>query len=162
LRFHRLSKSDARRLAERISARGFAVEGREAIFLGDEGARVYWVDGMIFAEEGELVFPVIDEAINGHPLSSMPSLVVDMGAVSRIGGGADVMGPGVVAVAGEFRVGDLVVARDERHRRAIAVCRALVPSGEVRPREKGRVAENIHHPDDRFWRLASKLRDLLG
>jgi predicted ribosome-associated RNA-binding protein Tma20 len=66
-----------------------------------------------------------------------------------------------VAVAGEFGVGDLVVVRDERHGRAVAICRALAPSGELVPRGRGRVAENLHHPDDRFWRLAARLRELL-
>jgi len=53
------------------------------------------------------------------------------------------------------------VVRDERHGRAVAICRALAPSGELAPRGRGRVAENLHHPDDRFWRLAARLRELL-
>jgi len=161
LRFHRLAKSDARRLAERLRGAGLEAQGREAAVLEDEGARIYWVDGMIFAEAGGVLLPVLDEASNGRILSRMPSLVVDVGAVSRVGRGADVMGPGVVSVEGEFGVGDLVVVRDEKHGRAVAICRALAPSGELRPRSKGRVAENLHHPDDRFWRLAARLRELL-
>ncbi len=161
MRFHRLAKSDARRLAERLRGAGLESPGREAAVLEDEGVRIYWVDGMIFAEAGDALFPVLDEASNSSVLSRLPSIVVDMGAVSRIGRGADVMGPGVVAVAGEFGVGDLVVVRDERYGRAVAICRALAPSGELAPRGRGRVAENLHHPDDRFWRLAARLRELL-
>ncbi len=142
---------------------GLGVGGvKEGAVLEDEGVRLYWLDGLILAEEGLRRFPVLDERANAALLGSMPSLVVDMGAVAKIAGGADVMGPGVVEVRGSFGVGDLVVVRDERHGRALAICRALVESGSLQPGSRGRVAENIHHPGDRVWRLMERLRELIS
>lgn len=161
MKFHRLSKSDARRVSERAAALGVAGGVKSAAMLEDEAVRLYWLDGHILAEVGELLVPVLDESANAKLLSPMPSLVVDMGAVARIAAGADVMGPGVVEVRGSFSAGGLVVARDERHGRAVAICRALVDSVALQPRSRGRVAENIHHPGDRIWRSAERLRKLL-
>ncbi|MEM0444362.1 MAG: PUA domain-containing protein [Nitrososphaerota archaeon] len=161
LKFHRLSKRDARSLSQRLAALGEVGAAESAAVLEEGDVRLYWVGGLTVAEQGGLLFPVLDEASNARLLSAMPSLVVDMGAVARIADGADVMGPGVVSVRGEFSAGGLVVARDERHGRAVAICRALVDSGSLAPRGRGKVAETIHHPGDKVWRLAERLRELL-
>lgn len=161
MKFHRLSKSDARRVVERAGGLGVPEAVKSAAVLEDEGVRLYWLDGLVVAEVGGLLIPVLDESSNARLLASLPSLVVDMGAVAKIAGGADVMGPGVVDVRGEFVEGGLVVVRDERHGRALAVCRALVGSAPLQPRSRGKVAENLHHPGDRIWRAAEKLRELL-
>lgn len=161
MKFHRLSKSDLRRVCEAFAGLGVGGGVKEGAVLEDEGVRLYWLGGLIFAEEGGLRFPALDEQANAALLGSMPSLVVDMGAVAKIAGGADVMGPGVVEVRGSFGASSLVVARDERHGRALAICRALVDSGSIQPGSRGRVAENIHHPGDRVWRLMERLRELL-
>jgi len=160
-KFHRLSKSGARRIAERAAALGIDQRVREAAVLEESELRLYWLDGFIVAESGDLLFPVLDESANRPILSALPSVILDMGAVARVAEGADVMGPGVVEVRGEFAEGGLVIARDERYGRAVALCRAIVPSCMLAPRRRGRVAENIHHPGDRVWRAAARLRGLL-
>ncbi|MEM0382423.1 MAG: PUA domain-containing protein [Nitrososphaerota archaeon] len=161
MRFHRLSKSDTRRLCERAAPLGVGGRAGEAAVLEDEGARLYWLDGLVLAEAGDSLIPVLDERANAKLLESLPSLIVDMGAVAKIAGGADVMGPGVVDIRGVFSAGGLVVARDERNGRALAICRALVDSSMLQPRSRGRVAENIHHLGDRIWRLSERLRELV-
>ncbi|MCS7145367.1 MAG: PUA domain-containing protein [Nitrososphaerota archaeon] len=161
MKFHRLSKSDARRVGERAAALGAPANVRSAAVLEDEDVRLYWLDGLVFAEAGGMLLPVLNEPANDAVIANLPSLVVDMGAVAKIAGGADVMGPGVVEVRGEFGEGGLVVVRDERHGKALAVCRALVGSVSLQPRSRGKVAENLHHPGDRIWRAAERLRELL-
>ena len=43
----------------------------------------------------------------------LPKIVVDMGAVSHVCNGADVMAPGVVDIRGDFKKNDLLLVLDE-------------------------------------------------
>lgn len=80
-----------------------------------------------------------------------PRVVVDMGAVGPICRGADVMGRGV-RFATEFSPDDLVLVVDERHMKALAVGKALVPSTEAVGRS-GKVVRNLHYVGDDFWEV---------
>jgi PUA domain protein len=77
-----------------------------------------------------------------------------MGAVPHICNGADVMAPGVVEVRGEFERRDLIVIKDEKFYKALAVAQALYNSEETQGRKSGKVAENLHFVGDRLWQAA--------
>ena len=106
---------DFRRFVRRVDVRVVEDLGVEVVVLG----------GFLFGVRGGVVFPLVVES-NAEVLDRLGCVVVDMGAVPRIVSGADVMRPGVVDVVGDFREGDVVVIRDEIHRKAIAVGRALL------------------------------------
>ncbi|KYH36237.1 MAG: PUA domain-containing protein [Candidatus Bathyarchaeota archaeon B23] len=115
----------------------------------EDGTVVYLIDdSIVLAKREGVLFPTL----KSHALEALPSIVVDMGAIPHICNGADVMAPGVVEVQGEFQPGDLVVVRDERYGKALAVGRALVGSEELRSLERGRVVKNLHYVGDRLWR----------
>ena len=88
-------------------------------------------------------------------------MIVDMGAVPHIVNGADVMRPGIKDFRGEFDEGDFVVVRDERNLRPLAVAIALVGLEECRAMKRGKVAKNIHHVNDRIWKLMRRIRHIL-
>jgi PUA domain protein len=145
---HRLRRREIRRLREEMGPLLPEVDVLEEAEMGD-GTVVYLIENsIILARRHGEFFPTL----RSPALDSLPSVVVDMGAVPHICDGADVMAPGVVEVRGDFTPGDLVVVRDERHGKGLAVGRALVGSEELRSMRRGRAVKNLHHVGDRLWR----------
>lgn len=160
MQYHGLSKRDARILAERLMSAGLRVSGERATVMEDGGLRLYSMGGAIIIELGETYIPVIDESINHELLASLPSVTVDMGAVKHIVNGADVMRPGIVSFESRFEKNCLVVVRDVRYRKAIAICRALVSSEEAEATSHGKILENLHYVRDKYWQLSRKLLEM--
>ena len=145
---HRLRRKEVTRLRGKAGILLQEVDSLEEAEMED-GTIVYLSgDSIILARRGDDLFPTLRSPI----LDSLPSIIVDMGAVPHICNGADVMAPGVVEVRGDFKAGDLVVVRDERHGKALAIGKALVDSGELRSLKRGKVVENLHYVGDRLWR----------
>jgi len=158
LKHHRLSKRDARLVASLLREQGYPVSMEDEIELLEEGdVRIYAVGRLAFLEHGGKMLPLLDETINREPLSMLPSIIIDMGAVPHIANGADVMRPGVKGTIGEFQRDAIVAVRDERHHKAIALARALVASMGLQGIERGRVAENLHYVGDKKWRVAKRM-----
>jgi PUA domain protein len=109
---------------------------------------IFLVNGNPFFVKSEVVFPTL---INDYVLNQFPSITVDMGAVPYICNGADVMAPGIVKVDGKFNVDDLVVILDENFSKKIAVCKVLYDSCKSTEKKHGKVAQNLHHINDKFW-----------
>jgi PUA domain protein len=149
---YRLRKSQIRELRERVWRElGKEVEG-EVEVVEEEGRKLILVDGsVLLLEEGGRLLPFLGRAGEW----GLKRVVVDMGAVPHVAGGADVMSPGVVRVEGEVRPGELVAVVDERHGKILAVGEALVPGGEMVGR-RGKAVRNLHHVGDRSWRLAEE------
>ena len=117
-----------------------------------DGTIVYLIDGAThLARAEDILFPTL---MCPH-LGRLPSVVVDMGAVPHICNGANVMAPGVVEVRGDFEESDLIVVRDERHGKALAVGKALKSSEGIRVADKGKVVENLHYVGDKLWKAIS-------
>lgn len=83
----------------------------------------------------------------------IPKVVVDLGAVKPIASGADVMGPGIKEVEGNFNPGDLVAVVDEKLKAVIALGIAQRSSDEAK--ERGKTIKNIHHAGDTIWRAVA-------
>ncbi|MCW3992590.1 MAG: DUF1947 domain-containing protein [Candidatus Bathyarchaeota archaeon] len=148
-----MRRKDARRLIEEASAllgavRPDRVEEAEL----EDGFSVYLLDGVpLLARAGGALFPTLMCPC----LARLPAVVVDMGAVPYVCNGADVMAPGVVEVRGDFEEGGLVVVRDVRHGKALAVGGALTSSAEMRAEGRGKVIRNMHYVGDKLWRAYS-------
>jgi len=114
-----------------------------------KGGAVVFVDGEALAikRDAELI-PVL---VNDRSLDLLPTVTVDMGAVSHVVGGADIMAPGVRGVKGDFQPGQFLVVVDEKHGKRLAVGRALMDSTNMRVTKKGRVVENVHWVGDAVW-----------
>jgi PUA domain protein len=118
----------------------------------EDGVKVFIIDGDVkLARRDEVLFPtLVNESVEG-----LPSVLVDMGAIPYVCNGADVMSPGITNIDGDFSEGDLVIVRDERHRKSLAVGVALAPSGDMREMPKGKAVKSIHYVGDKLWKVAS-------
>ncbi len=116
---------------------------------------IVFADGepLAIRRNGELI-PVL---VNHRTLDLFPTIVVDMGAVPHVVGGADIMAPGVRRVVGDFQQGQLLVVIDEKHGKRLAIVKALLDSTSLRSAKKGKVAENVHYVGDSVWDIIKPL-----
>jgi PUA-domain protein len=114
-------------------------------------SEIIFVDGVAiaFRRKGELA-PALT---NTSALDGMPRIVVDMGAVPHVVGGADIMAPGIRKVSGEFAEGQFLVVVDEKHGKYLSVGKALLGSGPMAWTKKGKVVENVHFVGDLIWEV---------
>ena len=78
-------------------------------------------------------------------------VTVDMGAVPFVTKGADTMGPGITDADPDIKVDDLVWIRDERHKKPLAVGRALSEASVLRAKTKGKQVKALFHVGDKVW-----------
>jgi len=78
-----------------------------------------------------------------------------MGAIRFVCNGAKIMRPGIVSME-EFNQDDIVVVKDDRHGKYIAVGVALVASKEAQAMSKGHIIDNMHYVSDKFWDVCKK------
>lgn len=116
----------------------------------DGGYQIYFLDGTpeLLRIDGTL-YPTL----KCRCIDNLPSVVIDMGAVPYICNGADLMAPGIVKVNKDFVAGTIVIIKDERHGKSLAIGEALLDSDGIRKVKKGKVIRNLHHVGDRFWKV---------
>jgi len=133
----------------------FGSEARMELVEADFGKIFFLVNGnpILFKDNGE-IFPTLHFKAF---ISIAPKVSVDMGAVSHICNGADVMAPGIVNFKGSFSKGDLVVVVDERHGKPIAIGEIIYSSDEASKVKRGVVVKNIHFVGDRVWNFIKSL-----
>ena len=114
-----------------------------------QAAKIFIINGkpLLARLDGTLLPTLKFEEI----LSLLPKLIVDMGAVSHICNGANVMAPGVVKIKGNFHEGDFLVIADERHEKPLAIGIALTNSQTAKTLKHGKMAKNIHFVGDKLW-----------
>jgi len=164
---HLLSKRDMKELINAVPELSDYLRGlSELEYYGLEDLTLYVAEKMPILAVTELIiegvkreyrFPTIP-FINRNPqLQDRYGLIdVDQGAVSHVAGGADVMRPGIKTISGNFSKGSIVLVRDPRGL-VIAVGVALYSSGDMIGMSKGKVIQNIHHVNDRIWRIFEEL-----
>ena len=108
----------------------------------------------LLAESGNELFPTL---LFEKLFPSLPKVVVDMGAISHVCNGADVMAPGVVRIEGKFDEKDFLLITDERHGKPLAIGVALFDSQVIRTLRRGKIVKTIHHVGDKLW---SVLKDI--
>jgi PUA-domain protein len=108
-----------------------------------------------FVKRGDELFPIL---LYEPLLKVLQSIIVDMGAVSHICNGADVMAPGVVCIDGDFDENSIVVVRDKKNDKPLAIVRTLYSASDMRNIKQGKVAENLHYVGDELWELSKKIK----
>lgn len=114
----------------------------------EEGIVFVSVEGLEFVQSEGAFFPFLGSA---NALALFPTAVVDEGAIRFLLNGADVMRPGIRKIGDWGAAGKLVVIREEKKGRAIAVGPSMVTSEEAKGMAKGGCIRNTHHVGDRFW-----------
>ncbi len=114
----------------------------------EDNARIYLLDDeiLLFAVEGS-IYPTL----RCKCVDSLPAVVVDMGAIPFVCKGADVMAPGITDIKTPFEEGTLVVVRDVKYGKALAIGKALRGSAAILAEKKGKVIHNLHYVGDRIW-----------
>ncbi|MDH7516739.1 MAG: RNA-binding protein [Candidatus Thermoplasmatota archaeon] len=121
------------------------VEGYKLVFVENKPVFMFHEKQMVFTLNGINKFRPQEKFV-----------VVDMGAVSFVTSGADVMAPGVVDADKGISEGDPVWVCDEKHKKPLAVGFALMNSEQMIKEEKGKAVKVVHYVGDRLWNLISK------
>jgi len=118
-------------------------------------AEIFFINGKpTMAKSNEMLFPTLRfEKL----FAFLPKIVVDMGAVSHLCNGADVMAPGVVQIKGNFKEKDFLLVVDERYEKPLAIGVALVNSQVAKSLNHGKIAKNMHFVGDKLWNLLKSL-----
>jgi len=135
------------------------VQSKEVIkeILVDDGKLLLMNDKPFAISTSSRLFPSLG---NDEVLKTLPSIVVDMGAIPHICNGADIMRPGIREIHGEFDNGAVVLVKDIRFGKPIGICVAEMSSESMRAVKKGKAAQNVHYVGDRFWDALKKSRQL--
>jgi PUA domain protein len=114
----------------------------------EDGTKVYLLDDeiMLFKSD-ESLYPTL----RCKCVDSLPAVIVDMGAIPFVCKGADVMAPGITEIKTPFDEGALVVVRDVKHGKALAIGKALKPAATIMAEKKGKVIHNLHYVGDKIW-----------
>jgi PUA-domain protein len=150
---HHLKGSEARRIIAAIEpflldASTFRKASLERA-ITDEDIDLIFVNGqpLVMIVEGQPFFTVLG-AMELVPKKRV--VVVDSGAVRFVVNGADIMNPGIVSADPEIAAGELVVIVEERHKKPLAVGRALIPGIEMKG--EGKAVKSLHHVGDQIWK----------
>jgi len=115
-------------------------------------------EGVVFVNLDDLTFLQSEEGFlpflgSKETLALFPSAMVDEGAIKFMLNGADVMRPGIKSFDQWGDAGKIVVVREEKKSRAIAIGKAAVASSEAQSMTKGVCLKNVHHLGDRYWTI---------
>jgi PUA domain protein len=113
-------------------------------------------EGVVFVNLDSLTFIQLQDGFlpflgSKDALALFPSATVDEGAIRFMLNGADVMRPGIKSFDQWGDAGRIVIVKEEKKGRAIAVGRSTVGSSEALTMTKGICLKNLHHVGDRFW-----------
>jgi PUA domain protein len=115
-----------------------------------EGVVFSHLDNLVFVQTGEQYIPFLGSA---ETVSLFPAATIDEGAIKYMLNGADVMRPGIKSFESWGGLDKVVVIREEKKGRAIAIGRSLVESDKMGEISKGACLKNVHHVGDDFWNL---------
>ena len=90
-------------------------------------------------------------------LDHFASVQVDMNAVKFVCNGANIMRPGITHFT-TFKESEIVLVKDQTHKKELAVCISLVNDVTGRKMERGVVLNNIHHIGDVYWETKKTIR----
>ena len=90
-------------------------------------------------------------------LNHFASVQVDMNAVKFVCNGANIMRPGITDFT-TFKESEIVLVKDQTHKKELAVCISLVDDVTGRIMERGVVLNNIHHIGDIYWETKKTIR----
>ena len=156
-RRHSIRKSPVSEIVERLRAE---IGDGADLFSGkmfeiietNQDIHLYLVDKEpLLLEKDGVLFPSLRGALS-RPFPQR-RIRVDMGAISFVVNGADIMRPGVVEVTPDVTAGKPVQIVDERHGKPLALGIALFDAADLLAQEKGKIARTWHYVGDDIWNL---------
>jgi PUA-domain protein len=161
---HFLKAKEAKELMDEASKRfkidmqqNFPEKSNVEVFE-TESVQLFLVNGKpVLAQTGQTLYPTLTFK---EFLEQAPRIIVDMGAVSHVCKGANVMAPGIKRFDGEFQKGDLVVILDENHRKPIALGEAVCDAQQAKNTKQGMIIKSVHYVGDKTWNQLKQLRGM--
>jgi PUA domain protein len=155
---HRLRKKEIKALLDELNQtlliQPFSVEDNVEK-ASSEYYEIIFVNGdILYLIFEEAIFPTVRGLIKNR--TEKRFVTVDMGAVSYVYNGADVMAPGIVDADTEIKDGDLVWVRDDKNKQPLAVGRALISGEEMIEKDSGKAIISIHHVGDKLWKYGEE------
>jgi PUA domain protein len=115
-----------------------------------EGFQVILIDGKVdFFYIDDTVFFTLRGLYRYNPREYF--VLVDMGAVGFVTNGADVMAPGIIDADDKIKKNDLVWIGDERHKKPLAIGKALRSGEEMKHATAGKAITTLHFVSDTLW-----------
>ena len=153
---HRLKEREVKDLINDLqkSFQGDFFDAKAAVDVGAlEEFTVLLVNDSIdfLMHENKWVFTL--QGLNKYQLKNK-WVVVDMGAISFITKGADVMAPGITDADVGIQKDDLVWICDEKHRKPLAVGVAMMSGEEMKASSTGKAIKTLHYVGDRLWTVS--------
>lgn len=151
-RYH-LKKKDLKKVKEKLDIYADLIPDKAQVeMLQTDVEDLILVDGepMIMILDGE-PYPALKGALK-RPLESH-YVVVDVGAVSFVAKGADVMSPGILEADSQIMEGDIVVVVEETHKKPLSIGRALISGDEMVDNSQGKAIKTLHYVGDKIWNL---------
>lgn len=122
------------------------IDGIKIIFIDDDPCFMIIDDTLFFTIQGVMKFKPKEKFV-----------IVDMGAVSFITSGADLMAPGIVNADVDIQKDDHVWICDEQHKKPLATGIAIMNGEEMIREKKGKSVKIIHYVGDKYWNFNKKL-----
>ncbi len=139
-------------LSDKIEKYPFSLTKKDTVELIEEGdLKVIYINKKpCFFYYEDKILPTL-QLLQAQLL--LKKIVVDMGAIKFIVGGADVMRPGIVSFDEAIEKDDIVVVVDQMHQKPLAVGIALFSSVDLKTMTKGKVIKTIHYVGDEIWKF---------
>jgi PUA-domain protein len=154
---HSIRKSQAQDLFERLATQigqAASLFHADMIEILETNAEftIYLVNKKpLLMDAGDWVFPTLKGAVQ-FPFPER-RITVDSGAIPYVVNGADVMRPGIVAVAGDVKAQGPVQIVEERHGKPLAIGVSLYDGPVILESTAGKMCKSFHHVGDELWNL---------
>jgi PUA-domain protein len=152
---HRLKEREVKNLAVQLQTRfhGDFLTENVVVDIGsvEEFTVLLVNDSIDFMMYNDKVVFTLQGIMRHQPKNNF--VVIDMGAVSFITKGADVMSPGITDADPMIQKDDIVWICDEKHHKPLATGIALMSGEAMKTKQPGKAVKTLQYVGDRFWML---------
>jgi PUA-domain protein len=126
----------------------FISKTSKAEIIEDKSIKLLAIDNVIqFFFKDDLLIPTLKNLKD----FTLPSVIVDMGAIKFVSNGADIMRPGITHIDNDIKKGDILQVIDENNKVPISICQALFDAQDMKQKDTGKVLKNLHYVGDEVW-----------
>lgn len=140
-----LSNKEKKELNEKLPT-GYVISKKDEIKEKDE--IIYNGDNKFLLKIGEKYLPHLNSIYE----SKYKAVYVDKGAIPFIIKGADLMRPGIRIIDEGINVDDVIMIKDETHKKTLALGISLFSSSEMKTQEKGKSVKVYHYVGDEYYK----------
>ena len=84
---------------------------------------------------------------------NFPFIEVDINSIKFITNGANIMRPGITSFSHKFKKDHIILVKDQKYKKILAVGIALEDSDDAKKMSSGVIIKNLHYVGDEFWNI---------